>query len=106
MVGSSPMATRSLGRRYTYRQSSSNVVEAPSDYSGVPYRITRALIEDGKRHLLFGRAIETGCPVTILQGAQDRDVPKEHALKLVQHLVTDPVTLTLIPDGEHRLRDQ
>jgi len=30
-------------------------------------------------------------------------VPKEHALKLVQHLVTDAVTLTLIPDGEHRL---
>jgi alpha-beta hydrolase superfamily lysophospholipase len=79
------------------------VVEAPSDYSGPPYRITAALIEDGRQHLLFGHAIETGCPVTILQGARDRDVPKEHALKLVQHLVSDPVTLTLVPDGEHRL---
>ncbi len=45
--------------------------------------------------------------MTILQGARDKDVPKEHALKLVQHLVNDPVTFTLIPDGEHRLsRDQ
>ncbi len=78
-------------------------VEEPTPYSDVPYRITRELIEDGRRHLLFGRAIETGCPVTIIQGALDRDVPKEHALKLVQHLVSDPVTLTLVPDGDHRL---
>ncbi len=41
--------------------------------------------------------------MTILQGARDKDVPREHTLKLVQHLVTDPVTLTLIPDGDHRL---
>lgn len=78
-------------------------VEQPSDYSEMPYRLNKALLEDGKEHLLFGRAIETGCPVTILQGARDRDVPKEHAMRLVQHLLSDPVTLTLIPDGEHRL---
>jgi pimeloyl-ACP methyl ester carboxylesterase len=78
-------------------------VEEPSEYSAEPYRITKTLIEDGTQHLLFGRAIETGCPVTILQGARDKDVPKEHALKLVQHLVNDPVTFTLVPDGEHRM---
>ena len=77
--------------------------EEPSAYSAEPYRINRALIEDGRQHLLFGRVIETGCPVTILQGAKDRDVPKEHVMKLVEHLVTDPVTLTLVPDGDHRL---
>jgi pimeloyl-ACP methyl ester carboxylesterase len=78
-------------------------VEQPTEYADAPYRITRALIEDGARHLLFGRSIETGCPVTILQGGRDRDVPKEHALKLVQHLLADPVTFTLVPDGDHRL---
>jgi pimeloyl-ACP methyl ester carboxylesterase len=77
--------------------------EEPSAYSAEPYRINRALIEDGRQHLLFGRVIETGCPVTILQGAKDRDVPKEHVLKLAEHLVTDPVMLTLVPDGDHRL---
>jgi pimeloyl-ACP methyl ester carboxylesterase len=82
------------------------VVLQPSDY-GEPYPITRALIEDGDSHLLFGKGIATGCPVTILQGARDRDVPREHAMKLVQHLLTDPVTLTLVPDGDHRLsRDE
>jgi pimeloyl-ACP methyl ester carboxylesterase len=79
------------------------LVEQPSDYADQPYPITRALIEDGKAHRMFGHGIETGCPVTILQGGRDKDVPKEHALKLVQHLLTDPVTFTLIPDGDHRL---
>ena len=69
--------------------------------------INRALIEDGKHHLLFGNVIETGCPVTILQGGKDPDVPQAHAIKLVTHILHDPVTLTLIPDGDHRLsRDE
>ncbi|MGB3337325.1 MAG: alpha/beta hydrolase [Devosia sp.] len=78
-------------------------VDQPSQYSETPYRITRALIEDGAQHLLFGGVIETGCPVTILQGGQDPDVPQAHAIKLVTHILHDPVTLTLIPDGDHRL---
>lgn len=79
------------------------LVEQPSDYSDEPYQITRALIEDGARHLMFGAGIETGCPVTILQGGRDRDVPRSHAEKLLQHLLSDPVTFTLVPDGDHRL---
>ena len=82
-------------------------IEQPSQYSETPYRITRALIEDGAQHLLFGSVIETGCPVTILQGGKDPDVPQDHAIKLVTHILHDPVTLTLIPDGDHRLsRDE
>lgn len=82
-------------------------VEQPSQYSDEPYRITRALIEDGAQHLLFGGVIETGCPVAILQGGKDPDVPQAHAIKLVTHMLHDPVTLTLIPDGDHRLsRDE
>jgi pimeloyl-ACP methyl ester carboxylesterase len=77
-------------------------VEYANDY-GAPYRLTRTLIEDGRQHLLLGRAIETGCPITILQGGRDRDVPKEHALRLLQHILSDPVAFTLIPDGDHRL---
>ncbi len=79
------------------------LVEQPSEYSSDPYPITAGLIEDGKQHLMFGRGIDVGCPVTILQGGKDPDVPRDHALKLVQHLLTDPVTFTLVPDGDHRL---
>jgi len=79
----------------------------PSLYSSEPYPITRALIEDGRRHLLFGGTIATGCPVHILQGMQDPDVPWRHALELVEHLPGDSVSMTLIKDGDHRLsRDE
>jgi len=77
--------------------------EVPSAYSPEPYIYTRRLLEDGETQLMFDTVIETGCPVTILQGGKDPDVPQEHALKLVSHLLHDPVTLTLIPDGDHRL---
>ena len=75
----------------------------PSEYSPEPTPITRALIEDGRKHLLFGSAIRTGCPVHILQGMADPDVPWRHALRLVEHLGADPVVLTLVKDGDHRL---
>jgi pimeloyl-ACP methyl ester carboxylesterase len=74
----------------------------PSQY-GEPYPITRALIEEGRNHLLLGRAIEVGCPVRILQGAQDPDVPWQHAFALAHRLPADDVVLTMIQDGDHRL---
>jgi len=77
--------------------------ERPSEYSHAGYRIARALIEDGRRHLLFGATIRSHCPTRILQGMQDPDVPYRHALTLVEHMAGDPVTLTLIKDGDHRL---
>jgi pimeloyl-ACP methyl ester carboxylesterase len=75
----------------------------PSQYGDGPYPITRALIEDGRKHLLLDRPIEIGCPVRILQGVLDPDVPWRHALKLVSCLAQDDVVLTLVKDGDHRL---
>ncbi|GAC1331131.1 MAG: alpha/beta hydrolase [Bradyrhizobium sp.] len=75
----------------------------PSDYSDDPYPITRALIEEGRNHLLLGGAIDVGCPVRILQGAQDPDVPWRHAFALTHRLPADDVVLTMIQDGDHRL---
>ena len=79
------------------------VYHRPSVYSEEPYPITRGLIEDGRRHLLFGAPIATGCPVHILQGMEDADVPWRHTLQLVEHLPGDSVALTLVKDGDHRL---
>jgi len=75
----------------------------PSEYSEGPYPITRGLIEDGRNHLLLGGMIETGCPVRILQGVLDPDVPWQHAVDLTSHLAQDDVVLTLVKDGDHRL---
>ena len=75
----------------------------PSQYSAEPYLVTRQLIEEGRKHLLLGGMIETGCPVRILQGVEDPDVPWRHAVELVARLASDDVVLTLVKDGDHRL---
>src|SRR6478735_4171876 len=76
----------------------------PSPYDdGALYPITRALIEEGRNHLLLGSAIDVGCPVRILQGAQDPDVPWQHAFALAHRLPSEDVVLTMIQDGDHRL---
>ena len=76
----------------------------PSQYGdGAPYPITRALIEEGRHHLVLGSAMDVGCPVRILQGAQDPDVPWQHAFALAHRLPSDDVVLTMIQDGDHRL---
>ncbi len=74
----------------------------PSEY-GDPYPITRNLIEEGRNHLLLGGAIEVGCPVHILQGAKDPDVPWKHAFALAHRLPAEDLVLTMIQDGDHRL---
>ena len=75
----------------------------PSQYSPEPYLVTRQLIEEGRQHLLLGAMIETGCPVRILQGVQDPDVPWQHAKALVARIACDDVVFTLIKDGDLRL---
>lgn len=75
----------------------------PSAYAPEPQLITRRLIEEGRQHLLLGSLIETGCPVRILQGVQDPDVPWSNAVELSARLAQDDVVLTLVKDGDHRL---
>ncbi|THV17351.1 alpha/beta hydrolase [Rhizobium rhizophilum] len=77
--------------------------EEPSEYSPEPNIFTRDLMEDGVENRVLTGLIETGCPVHILQGMNDPDVPFQHALKLMEFLPLDDVVLTLIRDGDHRL---
>jgi pimeloyl-ACP methyl ester carboxylesterase len=75
----------------------------PSAYSDEPYVITHQLIVEARDHLMFGDLIETGCPVRILQGVKDEDVPWDHTVELVSRFARDDVVLTLVKDGDHRL---
>ena len=75
----------------------------PSAYSDEPDIITQALLDDGARHLLGDHPIETHCPVHVIQGMQDEDVPWSHATRLMERLPFDDAVLTLVRDGDHRL---
>jgi pimeloyl-ACP methyl ester carboxylesterase len=75
----------------------------PSAYADTPDPITQGLIADGRTHLMLGDTVHAGAPVHILHGLRDRDVPWAHAVRLVERLAGDPVVVTLVKDGDHRL---
>jgi pimeloyl-ACP methyl ester carboxylesterase len=81
------------------------VLLAPSQY-GEPYVITRALIEDGRRHLLLDAPIAIDCPIRLLHGQRDPDVPWETALRIAERVVSEDVRVILVKDGDHRLSRQ
>ncbi len=91
----SPEARASLDRTGVYHR--------PSAYSDTPYPITKALIDDGERHLFGDAKVAVNCPVRVIQGCRDEDVPAEHSINLIERLAAEDVTVTLIKDAEHRL---
>ena len=69
-----------------------------------PYPITRRLVEEGRAHLLLtGGRIAVRCPVRLLHGMADPDVPWRQSLELAEALEAADVRLTLVKDGDHRL---
>ncbi len=78
------------------------VLLVPSQY-GEPYAITKNLIEEGREHLLLGAPIGLACPLRLLHGQRDPDVPWEHSLRLAEQVASGDVTVTLVKDGDHRL---
>jgi pimeloyl-ACP methyl ester carboxylesterase len=78
------------------------VLHVPSQY-GEPYPITRALIEDGRTHVLLDGPIAIDCPVRLLHGLRDADVPWEMALRIAEQVTSHDVEVALVKDGHHRL---
>jgi pimeloyl-ACP methyl ester carboxylesterase len=75
----------------------------PSDYSPDGYLFTRRLIEEGRHHLVMRAPIPAACPVRLLHGMKDADVPWQTSLALAERLDSRDVEVTLLKDGDHRL---
>lgn len=78
-------------------------VEFPSEYDDGPYRISRHLIEDGRRNLVLRDVVDIGCPVRLIHGQKDTAVPWETSLKLAARIKGGDVAVHLVKDGDHRL---
>lgn len=78
------------------------VIHRPSRY-GDPTPITRALIEDGRNHQVLTAPIPLDCPVRLLHGQADPDVPWEMALRIADEVTGGDVQVILVKDGDHRL---
>jgi pimeloyl-ACP methyl ester carboxylesterase len=80
-------------------------IEVPNDYGDDPYTISMTLIEEARDHLLLGRPIPIHCPVRLIHGLKDSDVPWETSRRLSGSLQSGDVEVILVKDGEHRLFD-
>jgi pimeloyl-ACP methyl ester carboxylesterase len=87
------------------RIESAGAIEVPSDYGDAPYPVTHRLIEDGRRHLVLRQPLDLDCPVRLIHGLADRDVPWETSLRLAQALTSSDVELTLVKNGGHQLSE-
>lgn len=76
-----------------------------SQYSPEPTPITLKLIEDGRRRLVLRAPIELDCPVRLIHGLSDSDVPWQLSLRLADTLTSRDVAVTLVKHGDHRLSE-
>ena len=81
------------------------VYRAPSEYSDEPYAITMRLIEEGRQNLVLQEPLAVDCPVRILHGMQDPDVPWRQSLEIVELLQGDDIAVTFVKNGDHRLSE-
>ena len=72
-------------------------------YSDQPYVTTRAFWQSGEANRLLEAAIPLACPVRLLHGQEDGDVPPDISLRLAAALASDDVQVTLVKGGDHRL---
>ena len=78
-------------------------LERPSQYSPEPSVFTWKLIEEGRNHLLLDKPLSLPCPVRLLHGQSDPDVPWQYSLQIAEHLAAPEVVTTLVKGGDHRL---
>ena len=77
----------------------------PSPYAADPDVLTLRLVEEGRRHLVLRAPIPLFCPVRLLHGSADADVPWQSSLALLERLESRDARLLLIKDGDHRLSE-
>lgn len=79
------------------------ILHLPSEYEDTPYPVSLALIEDGRDHLLLRSPLALNCPLHLIHGMADRDVPWQTALNIAEAVSSEDVSVTLVKGGGHRL---
>lgn len=75
----------------------------PTEYNPQGWMITENLIEDGRKHLLLGRAIDLNIPIRLIHGLKDASVPASYSHQLMEWVASPDGALTLVKSGDHRL---
>ena len=81
----------------------SGLLQLPNPYGPEPHLITRGFWQSGEALRLLHAPIAIDCPVRLIHGDADAEVPLAIALKLMEKLRSADVQLTAIKGGGHRL---
>ncbi|MFT5111378.1 MAG: pimeloyl-ACP methyl ester carboxylesterase [Parasphingorhabdus sp.] len=81
------------------------VIFLQSDYDDETYPVRYSFIEDGNQHCLLDKKIDISCPVRLLHGMKDDQVPWQTSLSIEQKLISNDVQVILFKSGDHRLSE-
>lgn len=95
----------SLGPEDHARLERDGVLDMFSPYDPEPTPVTKRILDDGRNHLVLRAEMPLDCPVRLIHGMQDPDVPWQTSLRLAKRLRSEDVEVTLVKSGEHRLSE-
>ena len=85
------------------RLAAGETVYEDNPYGPEPTPTHAAFWRDAQNRLMLDRSIRVTCPVRLIHGQRDADVPWEISLKLADALLSDDIQVILVKDGDHRL---
>ena len=83
------------------------VVSIPNDHDDrEPYRINKKLLDEGAKQLLLREPLKLDCPIRLIHGINDADVPWSTSMRIMETVTSADVEVTLVKAGEHRLSEE
>ena len=79
--------------------------EVPNCYDEEPYKITKALLDDGRDHLVLRDEMPLDCPVRLIHGIDDEDVPWRTSQNIAEKIRSQDVETLFVKNGDHRLSE-
>ena len=80
-------------------------LEEPNPYGPEPQMFTRQFWESGQQLQLLDQEIAIACPVRLIHGEGDEEVPLDVAYRTLRRLRSADVQLLIIKGGGHRLSE-
>jgi pimeloyl-ACP methyl ester carboxylesterase len=110
IAAAADFATRLMAGRFDAAQRAAlerdGIVRIPSAYSPEPTPVTKRLVEEARRHELLAGRIALRCPVRLIHGTADPDIPWQLSLEIAEKLDSDDVEVLLVKGGDHRLSSE